>query len=76
MLIGVAGPVANFILAFALMVFYYGWVNEVPAVEVKTTTVEWVIPARRPRRQASSPATLSAASPATTIPTGTDVQSH
>ncbi len=44
MLIGVAGPVANFILAFALMVGYYGWVNEVPAVEVKTTTVEWVIP--------------------------------
>ena len=44
MLIGVAGPVANFILAFALMVFYYGWINEVPSVQVKTTTVEWVTP--------------------------------
>src|ERR1035438_9822030 len=44
MLIGVAGPVANFILAFVLMLFYYGWINEVPAVEVKETAVEWVIP--------------------------------
>jgi regulator of sigma E protease len=43
-LIGAAGPAANFILAFVLMAFYYGWINEVPAVEVKTTTVEWVIP--------------------------------
>jgi regulator of sigma E protease len=42
--IGLAGPVANFILAFVLMLFYYGWINEIPAVEVKTTTVEWVIP--------------------------------
>jgi regulator of sigma E protease len=44
MLIGFAGPFANFVLAFVLMIFYYGWINEVPAVEVKTTTVEWVIP--------------------------------
>jgi regulator of sigma E protease len=44
MLIGVAGPVANFILAFVVMVFYYGFINEVPSVEVKTTTVEWVVP--------------------------------
>jgi regulator of sigma E protease len=44
MLIGVAGPVANFILAFALMAFYFGFINEVPAVEIKTTTIEWVIP--------------------------------
>ena len=43
MLIGVAGPVANFILAFVLMFFYYGWINEVPRHEVKTTTVEWVV---------------------------------
>jgi regulator of sigma E protease len=43
MLIGFAGPVANFILAFVLMVFYFGWINEVPAVEVTTTTVEWVV---------------------------------
>ena len=44
MLIGAAGPVANFILAFVLMLFYFGWINEVPATEVKTTTVEWVTP--------------------------------
>ena len=30
MLIGLAGPVANFILAFVLMFFYYNWINEVP----------------------------------------------
>jgi regulator of sigma E protease len=44
MLIGLAGPVANFVLAFAAMTFYFGWINEVPAHEVKTTTVEWVVP--------------------------------
>jgi regulator of sigma E protease len=44
MLIGLAGPTANFVLAFVLMVFYFGVFNEVPAVEVKTTTVEWVVP--------------------------------
>ncbi|MGA2349216.1 MAG: RIP metalloprotease RseP [Terracidiphilus sp.] len=44
MLIGVAGPSANFVLAFVLMLIYYGWINEVPAVEVKETAVEWVIP--------------------------------
>jgi len=51
MLIGVAGPVANFLLAFALMFFYYGWINEVPRHEVSTTTVEWVVP-RSPVEQA------------------------
>jgi regulator of sigma E protease len=44
MLIGLAGPVSNFILAFVLMIFYFGWINEVPSVEVKTTSVEWVVP--------------------------------
>jgi hypothetical protein len=45
-------PFANFVLAFVLMVFYFGFINEVPSVEVKTTTVEWVtFRARlRPRR--------------------------
>lgn len=42
MLIGVAGPAANFILAFVLMVFYFGWINEVP--NIKTATLEWVTP--------------------------------
>ncbi len=40
MLIGVAGPAANFILAFVLMVFYFGWINEVP--DVRTSVLEWV----------------------------------
>ena len=44
MLIGVAGPVANFILAFLLMLFYYQFINEVPKSVVKSTTVEWVVP--------------------------------
>lgn len=44
MLIGVAGPVANFILAFVLMWFYYQFINEVPKYVVSTTTVEWVVP--------------------------------
>lgn len=44
MLIGVAGPVANFILAFVLMFFYYGWINEVPQFVAKTTAIEWVMP--------------------------------
>jgi regulator of sigma E protease len=43
-LISVAGPAANFVLAFVLMVFYYHWINEVPKYVVNTTTVEWVIP--------------------------------
>ncbi len=44
MLIGLAGPAANFVLAFVAMAFYFGWINEVPAHDVKTTTVEWVVP--------------------------------
>jgi regulator of sigma E protease len=43
-LIGLAGPCANFVLAFVLMVFYFGWINEVPSMEVSTTAVEWVTP--------------------------------
>lgn len=43
-LIGFAGPAANFVLALVLMLFYFGFINEVPSVQVKTTTVEWVTP--------------------------------
>src|SRR6201996_1200185 len=43
MLIGLAGPFANFVLAFVLMIIYFGWFNEVP--DIKTTTLEWVTPA-------------------------------
>ncbi|MGA2216600.1 MAG: RIP metalloprotease RseP [Terracidiphilus sp.] len=44
MLIGVAGPVANFILAFGLMLFYFGVFNEVPKSEITSATIEWVAP--------------------------------
>jgi regulator of sigma E protease len=40
MLIGLAGPTANLILAFVLMVFYFGWINEVP--DIHPIVVEWV----------------------------------
>jgi regulator of sigma E protease len=43
-LIGLAGPFANFALALLLMLVYFGLINEVPAIEVKTTNVEWVTP--------------------------------
>jgi regulator of sigma E protease len=42
MLIGVAGPVANFILAFVLMAFYFAFINEVPLHEVNSTGIEWI----------------------------------
>jgi regulator of sigma E protease len=42
MLIGVAGPASNFILAFVLMIIYFGWINEVP--DIKSATLEWVTP--------------------------------
>ena len=44
MLIGLAGPVANFILAFVLMFIYYHWINEVPKYLMGSSTVEWVVP--------------------------------
>lgn len=44
MLIGLAGPVVNFLLALVLMFVYYALFNEVPSVTVKNTTVEWVTP--------------------------------
>lgn len=42
MIIGVAGPVFNFVLAFVLMLFYFNFINEVP--DIPKTTVEWVTP--------------------------------
>ncbi|HEX8711151.1 MAG TPA: RIP metalloprotease RseP, partial [Terracidiphilus sp.] len=43
-LIAVAGPAANMALALVLMVVYFGWINEVPSVTVKSTTVDWIVP--------------------------------
>ena len=42
MLIGVAGPVSNFILAFVLMLIYFNFIHEVP--DIRTTKIEWVTP--------------------------------
>lgn len=42
MLIGVAGPFFNFVLAFVLMVVYFTFINEVP--DIRTTKIEWVTP--------------------------------
>lgn len=43
-LIAAAGPAANMVLALVLMVWYFGWINEVPSVRVHTTTVDWIVP--------------------------------
>jgi len=43
-LIAVAGPMFNFILALVLMFFYYGFINEVPSVQVNASNIEWVTP--------------------------------
>ncbi|HEY1578742.1 MAG TPA: RIP metalloprotease RseP [Terracidiphilus sp.] len=42
MLIGVAGPVFNFLLAFVLMLIYFNFINEVP--NIHPTRIEWVTP--------------------------------
>ncbi|HXS74840.1 MAG TPA: RIP metalloprotease RseP [Terracidiphilus sp.] len=42
MLIGVAGPVSNFVLAFVLMLIYFNFIHEVP--DIRTTRIEWVTP--------------------------------
>src|SRR3954447_1264703 len=44
MLIGVAGAVANFILAFVLMFIYFHWINEVPKYLISASIVEYVVP--------------------------------
>ena len=40
MLIGVAGPVFNFLLAFVLMLIYFNFINEVP--DIRNVKIEWV----------------------------------
>ncbi len=54
-LIGLAGPVANFVLAFALMAVYYACFNEVPKYAVNTTTVEWIVPGSQAARAGLEP---------------------
>ena len=67
MLIGLAGPGANFVLAFVLMVFYFGWINEVPSVQVKTTTIG--VGHSRLGRRAGRTSNLATSSRALTPPT-------
>jgi regulator of sigma E protease len=56
MLIGLAGPAANFLLAFVLMFFYFGWLNEVP--DIKSSTIEWVTPGSAADRAGLQPGDL------------------
>ena len=44
MIIGLAGPVVNFLLCLVLMFAYYAFFNEVPSVNVRNTAIEWVTP--------------------------------
>jgi len=44
MLIGLAGPTVNILLALFLMFVYFAFINEVPTANVKDTVVEWVTP--------------------------------
>ena len=53
MLIGVAGPVFNFILAFVLMVVYFTFINEVP--DIRVTKIEWVTPGSSAERAGLKP---------------------
>jgi regulator of sigma E protease len=43
-IIGLAGPCANFVLALSLMTVFYMLHNEVPLFEDQAVTLDWVIP--------------------------------
>jgi regulator of sigma E protease len=43
-IIGLAGPFANFILALGLMTFFYMLHNEVPLFEDQAVTLDWIVP--------------------------------
>ncbi len=75
-LIGLAGPFANFVLAFVLMVFYFGWINEVPAIQVKTTTVEWVTPGSAAAQAGLEPGDMVRRFDAVSNPSWEDVYAH
>jgi regulator of sigma E protease len=76
MLIGLAGPFANFVLAFVLMVVYFGWINEVPAVEVTTTTVEWVVPGSAAAQAGLEPGDILSRFDAVSNPSWENVYEH
>ena len=76
MLIGVAGPAANFVLALVLMVFYFGWINEVPAVQVKTTTVDWITPGSAAAKGGFQPGDVIRRFDGEDDPTWLDVYAH
>lgn len=54
-LIGLAGPVANFVLAFVLMAVYYTCFNEVPKYATSTTRIEWIVPGSQAARAGLEP---------------------
>jgi regulator of sigma E protease len=59
MLIGVAGPMFNFLLAFGLMAFYFAFINEVP--DIRTTKMEWVTPGSAAEQAGLKPGDVIAA---------------
>jgi regulator of sigma E protease len=58
MLIGVAGPCANFIFAFLLMLGYYWFLNEVPPFVDKPITVDLVLPGTEAAKAGIQPGDL------------------
>ncbi|MGA9583949.1 MAG: RIP metalloprotease RseP [Terracidiphilus sp.] len=59
MLIGVAGPFSNFVLAFVLMLIYFTFINEVP--DIPTTKIEWVTPGSAAEQAGLKPGDVIAA---------------
>lgn len=76
MLIGLAGPVANFVLALVLMIFYFGWINEVPSIQIKTTTLEWVTPGSAAAQAGLQPGDVFRRFDSIDNPTWDDIYAH
>ena len=70
MLIALAGPVANFILAFGLMTGAYMLHNEVNEYISGPAITDYISPTPRSRKPASTPATPSSTSTTSRIPPG------
>jgi regulator of sigma E protease len=76
-IIGLAGPFANFVLALVLMTGFYMLHNEVAIYEDQPIQLDWVVPElARGQRPASSRATPSSTSTDRTRPTWQQVFEH
>jgi regulator of sigma E protease len=76
MLIAVAGPVANFILAFGLMTGAYMLHNEVNEYISGPAVTDYISPGAPSPRPASTPATPSSTSTTVENPTWDDILNH